>query len=293
MALSIAAILLTFNEERNLRAALASVAGWASEILVVDSLSTDRTVDVALSVAGVRVFQHAFVDYGSQWNWALENLPIDGRWVLRLDADERVTPEFKAELAGRLAAGEDVSAYVVDRRLVFMGRWLRWGGYYPNGDIRLWKRGLGRMESRSVNEHFLTCGPVAHLKSPIDHIDEKDLTHWLDRHNRYSSLEARELLKGNITGDVRPSLLGSPAERRMALRRLYYRLPLRPLAYFVYRYVLRLGFLDGTPGLRYTLLHASFLHWIDLKIAEARRCGQLPDVIWPPRGTRDPRAEVA
>lgn len=291
MTPSLSVIILTFNEEANLAAALDSVKGWAAEVFVVDSYSTDATVEIALARAadGVRVVLHRFENYSDQWNWALSRLPLSCEWTLKLDADERVTPQFKNEVNALLqAASLDLHGVLFRRRLFFMGSPLRFGGLRENYDLRLWRTGRAVFERRSVNEHALVEGRKCTLKSWIEHHDHKSIAHWLDKHNRYSSLEAISLIQGNWTGDVPPRFFGSPIERRMWLRKLYYRVPGRPLLYFLYRYVLRLGLLDGLAGFRFAFLHASFLYWIDLKRAEYRTTGELPLVLWPPRGAPHP-----
>jgi glycosyltransferase involved in cell wall biosynthesis len=288
---ALAVIILTFNEESNLAAALDSVKGWAAEVFVVDSYSTDRTVEIALERAadGVHVVQHRFENYSDQWNWALSRLPISQPWVLKLDADERATEEFRREVDACLFNAEpEEDAFILNWRLIFMGRWLKWGGLYPNGNIRLWRHGKGRFDHRVVNEHFITDGKVGVIAAPIDHHDYKSLGYWIDRHNRYSSMEARALLKGDLTGQAKSRFFGTPVQRRMWLRKLYFRLPSRPLLYFLYRYFLRLGLLDGLTGFRFILLYAVFLYWIDLKRLEYRTTGELPLILWPPRGEPHP-----
>jgi glycosyltransferase involved in cell wall biosynthesis len=291
MTSPLSVIILTFNEERNLAAALDSVKGWAAEVFVVDSYSSDRTVDIALERAadGVQVVQHRFENYSDQWNWALSRLPIRQPWVLKLDADERATEAFRREVDVRLFDSEpEEEAFIVNWRLIFMGQWVKRGGLYPNGNIRLWRHGKGRFGRRDVNEHLIVDGKVSVMQAPIDHHDFKSLGHWLDRHNRYSALEARALIAGNMIGETKPRLFGRSEQRRMWLRQLYYRLPARPVLYFLYRYFLRLGLLDGLAGFRFIFLHACFLYWIDLKRAEYRATGELPAVLWPPRGAPHP-----
>ncbi len=291
MTRSLSVIILTFNEEANLAPALDSVKGWAKEIFVVDSHSTDRTVDIALerSADGVRVVQHRFKNYSDQWNWALSRLPVSSEWTLKLDADERVTPAFKKEVAALLdSAPPDLHGVQFRRHCIFMGAPLHFAwvlGY----DLRLWRTGKAVFEKRSVNEHALVQGQIASLKSYIEHHNTKSISDWLDKHNRYSSLEASSLIQGNLTGGVKPRLFGSPTERRMWLRKCYYRVPGRPVFYFFYLYFLRLGLLDGLAGFRFSFLHASYMYWIDLKRAEYRATGQLPSIIWPHRGEPHPR----
>lgn len=284
---SLSVIILTYNEESNLPAALDSLNGWAHEIFVVDSCSTDRTVALAVAHGSgrVKVVEHAFENYSKQWNWALDNLPITQPWVLKLDADERVTEAFRHEVQGYLNNEQcPWDAFIVHWRLIFMGRWLRWGGLYPNGNTRLWRRGKARFGSRAVNEHLQVEGRLGEIKSPIDHHDQRSLSRWIERHNVYSSLEASEMEGGQLAVETPPEFFGSPAARRMWFRKVYGNFPARPFFYFIYRYILRLGFLDGLPGFRFAFLHATFLYWIDLKDIESRRTGTPVDVLWPGRG---------
>jgi glycosyltransferase involved in cell wall biosynthesis len=284
-------IIPTFNEEANLQMALNSVKGWAKEIFVVDSYSTDSTIDIALaqSEEHIGVVQHRFTSYSAQWNWAISHLPITQPWILIMAADERATDSFAAEVRERIADPRtEESGFLVNLRFIFMGKWLRWGGHSTNAQLRLWRTGQGRFEAREVNEHLLVDGKLGYIRNPIDHHDYKDLGFWIERHNRYSALEARALIKGDVTGEVAPRLFGQPEERRMWLRMWYHRMPGRPLLYFLYRYVLRLGLFDGLAGFRFAFLHASFLYWIDLKRAEYLATGELPVVVWPARGAPHP-----
>lgn len=286
-------IVLTFNEEENLPSCLESVLGWAREIFVVDSYSTDRTVDVALAYAdrGVRVVQHTFEGYAKQWNWALTKLPVTARWALKLDADERVTQDFREEVTGLLARADDrLEGVYFRRRFYFMRKPLKWSGELGY-DLRLWRSGTARFEDRSLNEHVLVTGGVAYVKSYVDHIDHKPIADWLEKHNRYSSLEAENILKGDISGDVAPRFWGTPDERRMWLRGLYRAIPFRATLYFVYLYIFRAAILDGVGGFRYSLLRSHYRYWIELKIREHRELGTNARVVWPARG--EPHSAVA
>lgn len=287
----VAVIILTFNEEPNLAEALSSVEGWSDEIVVVDSFSTDRTVDIALERKGVAVYQHRFENYSSQWNWALRSVPLRSGWTLKLDADERVPGDFRDEVEEVLrTCPPDLEGMYFRRHFFFMGKRLRWGGIRGNFDLRLWRTGAARFEGRAVNEHAIVSGRTVRLQSAIEHRDARSLGDWLRKHERYASLEAAEILSGNLAGEVRPRFLGRPEEMRVALRRLFYRLPGRSGAYFLYRVALRLGILDGRIGLRYWFLHASFFAWISWMLQEARATGTVPEVIWPARGSPHPRA---
>ncbi len=287
----VAVIILTFNEEANLPAALDSVRGWASEVFVVDSFSTDRTVDIALARAGdgVHVVQHAFEDYSKQWNWALAKLPIRSAWTLKLDADERATDAFRKEVDRITAdAPPDLEGVYFRRLFHFMGTPLYWGGVSSAYVMHLWRTGKAVFEDRAVNEHALVQGKTQKIGSFIEHHDFKSLADWIDKHNRYSSIEARCFIEGNVTGEVPPRIFGTADERRMWWRRAFWAMPCRTLLYFLYRYLGRLGCLDGTAGLRYCYLHAAYRYWTTLKVAEHHLRGVMPEVEWPARGQPHP-----
>lgn len=286
----IAVIVLTFNEEHNLHLCLDSVTGWASRIFVVDSYSTDQTVDVALGYGdrGVSVVQHTFEDYSKQWNWALTKLPISAAWTLKLDADERVSSEFREEVSQLMAAADvNLEGIYFRRSFYFMRKKLEHCGQIGY-DLRMWRTGTAQFEDRSVNEHAMVSGNVAYLKSYVDHVDHKALDEWISKHNRYSSLEALNAIQGNAKGDVLPRYWGTPEQRRVWLRRIYMCLPLGHLVYFVYHYIFRGGFLDGRGGFRYSRLRAQYQYWTHLKIIEYWDTGVLPSVEWPPRGPAHP-----
>ncbi|MBK8742088.1 MAG: glycosyltransferase family 2 protein [Betaproteobacteria bacterium] len=282
----ITVIVLTFNEERNLRACLDSVTGWAKQVFVVDSYSTDHTVDIALEYGdrSISVVQHTFEDYSRQWNWALTKLPISTAWTLKLDADERVTEEFKEEVCRRVSDVDVTLEGIYFRRsFYFMRKRLEHSGNLGY-DLRMWRTGTARFENRSVNEHAMVNGKVAYLKSYVEHVDHKALDEWISKHNRYSSLEALNAIQGNLTGDVHPRFFGTPEQRRVWLKRIYVRLPFGHWVYFVYHFIFCGGFLDGRGGFRYSRLRAQYQYWTDLKIIEYRDTGVLPSVEWPPRG---------
>lgn len=273
----LAVIILTRNEEENLLQALASVVGWAAEVWVVDSLSTDRTVSLARE-AGARLAAREFAGYAAQRNWALRSLPLGPEWVLFLDADEAVTPELKTELAAVLAAPPaGVAGFHVKRRFVFLGRWLRHGGYYPVWLLRIMRHRLARCEERGVDEHLLVDGPTARLHGDLLHEDRRPLERWIERHARYARLNADDLV-GQIGGEL-PARRRSQnqAERtRWWYAHVYRRWPigLRALAYFLYRYIVRGGFLDGREGFIYHSLQAFWYRLlIDAMVLDARRRG--------------------
>lgn len=293
---SVSVIILTFNEEANIQAAIASVSGWAKEIFVVDSFSTDRTIDRVLELGdpSVGLVQNRFESYPQQWNWALRSLPLTGDWTLKLDADERVTPEFKKEAAELLSSlGMDVEGVIFRRRIQLTGDWIESGAVRKNYDLRMWRTGRASFENRPINEHALVTGKTVRMKSFVDHCDAKSITEWIDRQNRYTSLETLSRIRGDFSGAITPRLFGTAVERRYWLKRVYFRLPLRPFLFFLVRFIGQLGFLDGRAGFRHAVLESFFLYIQDLKELEYRRRGLLPVVRWPERGICDPRVAAS
>lgn len=251
-ALPVTAIVLTYNEERNLPDCLASLVGWCARVFVVDSGSTDRTVSIARKL-GAEVVVHSFEHYGAQRNWALDTLPIETPWVLNVDADERVSPELRASIADAVARDDPaVPGYLVSRRTMFMGRWIRHGGHYPAWHLRLFRTGIGRCEERLYDQHFHVPGRVERLPGDLIDTLTPDVATFVRRHVRWAELEADEQESAIAIGRVPARLRSRNAiERRRWLRHAYNRLPLfvRPVLYFLYRYVVRLGVLDGREGL--------------------------------------------
>lgn len=279
MTTPVTVIILTYNEEANLAQALGSVAGWAGQVIVLDSFSTDRTVEIAREF-GCDVHQHAFENYARQRNHAL-TLPIRHEWVLFLDADEWLPSELKLEIAGVIAANPAENGFYIKWRFIWMGRWIR-RGYYPTWILRLFRLRKARCEQRSVNEHMIVEPPVGRLKHDFMHEDHKGLGDWIAKHVRYARLEAEELLKrerGLSQQEIGANLFGTQAERKRWLRRhLWERLPplVRPWLFFGYRYVFRGGFLDGKPALIYHFLQALWFRllidafWLDARLRAPR-----------------------
>ncbi len=265
-------ILLSFNSEDTLGATLTSARRVSDEIFVVDSFSQDGTVELARSL-GATVVQHPFEDYGAQRNWAIDNLPITRPWQLHLDADEWMNDEL---VEAMLALPDEPRhcGYFLPRYLRFLGRVLRHGGMSPTWHLRLFRTGMGRCEDRKYDQHFLLTGGITG-QLPGMMIDDirMSLSEWTARHNRWADGEVAELGSAEIAGRVLPNARGNPAQRKRFLRQKYNRMPLfiRPLALFVYRYVFRLGFLDGTEGLIFWVLQTFWFRFlVDAKIWERR-----------------------
>lgn len=271
-------IILTFNEEANLPACLESLEGLDCERFVVDSGSTDGTLEIARRMGAI-VFEHPFDNYAAQRNWALENLPLQTEWILNLDADERLTPALSSEIRETLARPlTGVDGFLLRKRTVFMGRWIKHGGHYPAYHLRLFRRGRGRCEDRLYDQHFLVAGRMESLRQDYLDVLTPDISTWTQRHTRWAEAEARQMLAqgdGASVDRVRSDLRGNPIERRRWLRDGPYAhapLFLRAFLYWLYRYFLRLGFLDGKEGLIFHFLQGCWFRFlVDAKIYEHQR----------------------
>ncbi len=278
--MSLAVIILTFNESRHIARALDSVAAIATGIIVVDSGSTDDTVAIAEG-RGATVLTHPFVNQAQQFQWALNHAGIDTDWVMRLDADEVIEPDLAQEIAVRLSGlPDDVTGVTLDRKHIFMGKWIRHGGRYPLTLLRVWRRGKARIENRWMDEHiYLLEGRSVRFAGGFADINLNDLTFFTDKHNRYATREAVEVLNrrhGLFAADERTLSDDLPqARRKRALKeKVYNRLPLGtgPALYFIYRYVFQLGFLDGIEGAIYHGLQGFWYRFlVDAKIVELER----------------------
>ena len=251
-------LILTLNEEQNLPECIASVK-WCDDVVVLDSLSTDQTVELA-KAAGVRLYQRRFDDFASQRNYALDQVPFKHPWVFHLDADERFTEPLRRECEEAIAEDRR-SGFLAPSKLIFMDRWLRWSGMYPVYQMRLMKLGEIRFVQKGHGQREADAKRgVGTLREPYLHYNfSKGLDDWREKHDRYSTKEAVESVqRQNQPVCWRDLWSGDPVARRRALKQLSMRLPCRPLLRFFYMYVLRLGFLDGRPGLVYCRLLASY-----------------------------------
>lgn len=272
-------VILTYNEERHIARAIASVGGITSHCLVVDSGSNDRTVEIARS-HGAEVLENPFVHQAQQFNWALDQLPGDTDWVLRLDADEIVTAPLAEEIAERLAVlGPEIEGVYLSRRMAFLGRRIRHGGLFPARILRLFRHGKGRCENRWMDEHIIVSGATADLRGEIVDDNLSPLTWWTTKHNHYASREVVDILNREyrfLPFESVAALMGGRQAgiKRWLKERIYSRLPggLRALLYFIYRYVLRLGFLDGYEGAAFHVLQGLWYRYlVDVKLHEVRR----------------------
>jgi glycosyltransferase involved in cell wall biosynthesis len=273
MKLPISLIILTYNEELNIENCLKSAVNWAEEIIIIDSHSTDKTLEIAKKYTD-KIFQHEFKNQAEQFNWALDNLEIKNEWIFKLDADESVTKELWEEISENLdKIPQNVNGFYINRKVFFLGKWIRHGGYYPNWILRIFRKGKGMSEQRKMDEHLVLLeGKICRFKNHIIDNDQKGLTWWTEKHNRYSSREIQELFEGNNINGVIPRFFGSQTERKRWLKEsIYSKLSLfcRSFLYFIYRYFIRLGFLDGREGLIFHFLQGFWYRFlVDAKIYE-------------------------
>ncbi len=267
--MSVSVLILTLNEEKNLPRCLQSL-GWCDDIVVLDSFSTDRTVEIA-KAAGARVVQRRFDNYAAQRNYGLNEIEFKYPWVLMLDADEACTDAFYREIAAKMGqADNDICLYRFRRKDFFMGRWLRRSGGYPSWFGRLMKRGHVKVE-REINEEYHTDGEVGFLEAHIHHYPfNKGFAAWFEKHNRYSDMEAAFISQGKNEIVWKNLFSRDPSVRRQFVKAVVYRLPGRPVIMFFLLYVVRGGFLDGRAGLTYCLLRAFYEFMINCKVKEYR-----------------------
>jgi glycosyltransferase involved in cell wall biosynthesis len=274
----ISVLILAFNEEQNIVACLDSVR-WCDDVLVVDSFSTDRTVELALS-GGARVLQHRFLNFADQRNFGLIQGNLKHPWVMHLDADELVTQELKDQMLAIIPHTQK-EAFQMPSRLMFQGKWLKHSGLYPWYQVRLGKKSsLSFVQVGHGQRETLPPDRVGTLESPLLHYSfSKGIHEWVEKHNRYSTAEALHFVEvgADSSIDWRSILMsGNRTVRRRALKHLFFHLPFRPTLRFLYMYCYKLGFLDGRAGLTYCRLLAFYEYLIILKIWEAkwRRLGR-------------------
>ncbi|MEM6502508.1 MAG: glycosyltransferase family 2 protein [Cyanobacteria bacterium P01_C01_bin.89] len=277
------------NEESNLPACLESVAR-ADEIFVVDSQSEDRSIEICEEFGAKVVQFHFNGTWPKKKNWSLENLPFRNEWVLIVDCDERITDASWDEIFEKIQA-PGFSGYYINRRVFFLGKWIRHGGKYPDWNLRLFRHAVGRYENlgtenirntgdNEVHEHVIihpNDGKTGYLDEDMMHIDFRDIYHWLARHNRYSNWEAQvylNILEGrSASGTIGSDLFGDSVKRKRALKQIWVRLPFKPFIRFVLFYILRLGFLDGFPGYVYARMLSQYEYQIGVKLYELRKFG--------------------
>lgn len=286
-------VILTKNEEKNIKKCINSFGDIAKRFVLIDSFSTDSTLDLAATL-GVDVYQHTFTTHSEQKNWGFENADIDTEWIMSIDADEELTPELATEIAEKLPKlDSSITGIELKRRLYFMGRWIKYGGKYPEIHLRIFRKGKAEFEQAIMDEHMV-LKEGSRVCFEYDFIDNntKSLEWWISKHNWYSNLEVNDYMKKKslmmgkkVIGEtseqiasmiqddlVEPKLFGTNTERKKWLKYIvYYKTPLMVRAhwYFIYRYFLKFGFLDGKQGLIFHFLQGYWYRFlVDAKLYE-------------------------
>lgn len=282
---SIAVVILTFNESIHLPRALQYIRVFAREVFVIDSDSSDDTVSLARA-GGAQVLEHPFQNYARQFEWALENAPITSDWVMRLDADEIIEGDLAEEIIAKLPTlPADVTGINLNRKTIFQGKFIRWGGRYPLTLLRIWRRGKARIEDRWMDEHmYLTEGRTVTFRGGFADHNLYDMTFFTAKHNSYASREALDALNQRLhLFEPQLALASATTAKQARIKRflkesVYNRLPVEVSAslFFIYRYVFQLGFLDGQAGLTYHLLQGFWYRLlVGVKLRELERAVKL------------------
>ncbi|MCM8799292.1 MAG: glycosyltransferase family 2 protein, partial [Candidatus Omnitrophica bacterium] len=244
-----------------------------------DSFSSDNTLEIAKNFTN-KIYQHQFETHAKQWNWIFKNLELSYDWCLALDADQVVSDELAEEIKKLFKnLPLDIDGYYIKRKYIFKGKWIRYGGYYPRYLLRLFKiKKVFCDENELVDKHFYVNGKTLKLKSDLieENLNEENISFWIKKHIHYAELLAKEELtyKKYKNRLIKPSLFGNPDQKILWLKIIYYRLPiyLRAFLYFLFRYILLRGFLDGKVGFLFHFLHAFWYRLIvDIKIEELNK----------------------
>jgi glycosyltransferase involved in cell wall biosynthesis len=283
--LDLTVVILTKNEENNLRKCIDSFDGIAKRFVIVDSYSNDGTKDLCEELSkqvNLNFYENKFIDYATQLNWGLTETNINTEWSMRMDADEELTTELVRELKENLnKVNENITGIVLKRRTYFMGRWIKHGGVYPTKLLRIFRTGKAFCELKIMDEHMiLTEGESIEFKYDFKDFNTKDLEWWIHKHNWYSNREVLDYQK-NVIYDVNSNEIingdikkGQAERKRLIKNKGYYKLPLffRAKIYFIYRYYVRLGFLDGMEGKIYHFLQGYWYRFlVDAKIFECNK----------------------
>lgn len=279
---TIAAIILTYNEEKHIKRCIWSLNPVCDQVFVIDSGSTDRTVEIAKEAGATQVLVNPWKNYATQFNWALENAPINSEWVWRIDADEYLDKGLGESVKKAiLESPDDVTGLYVRRRIDFMGHPLLHGGWYPQYHLKIWKFGHGACENRWMDEHIRLDDGRTIMIEQGDQVDAnlKDMGWWTQKHNGYATREMVDMLMmeygmDDDANEIEPKLFGTGPQRKRWLKLRYVKAPLfvRPFINFILRYFIKRGFLDGKAGLFWNFLQGFWYRFlVDAKIFEVKR----------------------
>lgn len=286
-------IILTKNEEKNIEKCIKSFKGIVKRFVIVDSYSTDNTENICKTInkelqkegSSLDFYQNEWVDHATQLNWGINNTNINTTWTMRMDADEELLPDLVEEIDEKLPKIDNtINGIILRRRVIFMGKWLKHGGKYPELLLRIWRTGYGICEQKIMDEHIiLKSGKTINFNNDLQDNNQKNLDWWTNKHNWYSNLEVldHQLTQENkLNSD---NLLENGTSNKQAKRKRliknegYYKLPkfFRAHLYFIYRYYIRFGFLDGKEGKIYTFLQAYWYRFlVDAKLYECEKNGK-------------------
>ncbi|CAA6826010.1 MAG: Glycosyl transferase, family 2 [uncultured Sulfurovum sp.] len=282
MKKDISVIILTLNEEKHIKRCIESLKPFVKEIFIVDSFSTDKTIEIAEAL-GAKVYQNKWPNnHAIQFQWGLDNCPIETEWVMKMDSDEYIEPELASEIPKRLENLEDnISGIYLKRKVFFMDKWIRWGAFYPHVLLRIWRKDDGRMEQRWMDEHIVLSKGKTILIDKADIVDhsKNSFTWWIDKHNNYATREMIDLKNMKYKfmpadNSLKENNDPQAKMKRLVKEKIYSRLPLgtRPFIYFFYRYFLRLGFLDGFRGFVWHFMQGWWYRMlVDVKCYEFER----------------------
>lgn len=283
-------VILTKNEENNLRKCIDSFNGVAKRFVIVDSFSTDGTKELCLlikkelksSSIDLDFYENKWISYSNQFNWGLDNTNINTKWTMRMDADEELLPQLAKEIENKLSSLDDsIGGIVINRRLIFMGKWIKHGGRYPERILRIFKTGKARCEMKLMDEHMiLSEGKTVNFENDLIDNNTKSLEWWTAKHNWYSNREVQDY-QALMSNSLDSSINNNSSSRQAKIKRIvknsgYYKLPsfFRAHIYFIYRYYFRLGFLDGKEGKIFHFLQAYWYRFlVDAKIYECEKTG--------------------
>lgn len=284
--LDLTVIILTKNEENNIKKCIKSFNGIAKRFVIVDSYSDDATKEICMNIKkelnkehlSLDFYENKFVNHATQLNWAIENTDISTKWTMRIDADEELLPELVREMQEKMPKlKEEINGIILRRRIIFMGKWIKHGGRYPELLLRIWRTGTAMCELKVMDEHMvLKSGKTITFCKDIQDNNQKDITWWTNKHNWYSSREVLDhqlTLQKQINNSIDKS--STQAKKKRLLKNYgYYNLPqfTRAHLYFIYRYYFKLGFLDGTEGKIFHFLQAYWYRFlVDVKLFECEK----------------------
>lgn len=255
-------IMLTLNEEYHLQDAINNLKDIADHIFILDSFSTDATIEI-VKRNQIKFAQRRFTNFGDQWNYALQNNPFDTSWVMKMDPDERLTEQLKYDIRSIMKLDNSETAYEFQRRLWFMGKPM----HVFNNVLRLWKRGTCRFSDVLVNEHPIIDGSVGFLKGKMEHFDSKDLHHWQEKQNKYTTMEAKMIIEKKSLA-AKPNIFGNKLEKRMFFKKIVFKVPFKFTILFLYNLFITGAWKDGKLGWRWAQLRVYVYRMRQLKFIE-------------------------